>query len=230
MTQATEGGPTAEAVDQVPRPRTTPRRAETRRRLVDAAFDVLTEHGIRDARIELICERAGFSRGAFYSNFTSKEDLFLAMYEEQMHERGERLRVVIDDVLAGNVVAERQSLRETVRQIGTLFMEPLVPDQRWHLLVSEFRVHALRQPRLREQAERAQRRFFDEIGDILADMLRRLDITLRVTPHDAVSVLAAIYEKALERALFEGVDATTDDRLLTEVLPEVLLSLIVRED
>lgn len=207
-------------------PRTGRRRADTRRRLMDAAYDVFAEHGIRDARIELICDRAGFTRGAFYSNFTTKEDLFLALYEEQMREQCTRLQSVIEDVLTRNDVAGGSSVRDTVTRISTLFLEPLVPNQQWYLLISEFRVHAVRRPEVREHAQQAQRRFFEEIGDILACLLDRLGITLRVSPYDAVAVLAAMYEKALEQALFEGVDTTADSKLITEVLPEMMLSLI----
>jgi AcrR family transcriptional regulator len=59
----------------------TRRRAETRRRLVETAYAVFCETGIRDTPVELIRDRAGFTRGAFYSNFASKEELFLAVYQ-----------------------------------------------------------------------------------------------------------------------------------------------------
>src|SRR5699024_3701144 len=68
---------------------TTRRRAETRQRLMDAAYEVFAEYSIRDAPTELICDRAGFTRGAFYSNFSSKEDLFLAVFDQQLSRRVE---------------------------------------------------------------------------------------------------------------------------------------------
>src|SRR5882757_398554 len=78
----------------------TRRRAETRRRVIEAAYDVFAETGIRDAPVELICDRAGFTRGAFYSNFASKEELFLAVYEVQTQVRTDRARAAVDEATA----------------------------------------------------------------------------------------------------------------------------------
>ena len=51
------------------------RREQTRARLLDAAHEVFAEVGMDAASVEMICERAGFTRGAFYSNFATKDDL-----------------------------------------------------------------------------------------------------------------------------------------------------------
>lgn len=53
--------------------------AETRARLLDAALALIAEEGVGAASIRGICERAGYSQGAFYSNFVSKQDLLLAL-------------------------------------------------------------------------------------------------------------------------------------------------------
>ena len=54
------------------------RRSATRDRLVDAALGVFAEKGVVGASVEEISEAAGFTRGAFYSNFESKDELCLA--------------------------------------------------------------------------------------------------------------------------------------------------------
>ncbi|MDN5559707.1 MAG: TetR/AcrR family transcriptional regulator [Ruaniaceae bacterium] len=59
----------------------TPRREATRRRLVDAAVQEFAAHGIDATSVETICESAGFTRGAFYSNFADKDELVLAIVE-----------------------------------------------------------------------------------------------------------------------------------------------------
>src|SRR5438094_7823006 len=58
-------------------------RAETRRRLIEAATEVFAELGFHGASVEVIAERAGYTRGAFYSNFDGKDDLFLAVYDKR---------------------------------------------------------------------------------------------------------------------------------------------------
>ncbi|WP_344309906.1 TetR/AcrR family transcriptional regulator [Fodinicola feengrottensis] len=206
--------------------RTTKRRAETRRRLVSVAYEVFAEHGIGDAPVELICERAGFTRGAFYSNFTSKEALFLAVYEEQMQVRLDRLRAAVDEVIADPASRHPESLRETLGRIGERFMAPLMSDKTWYLVCAEFRVQALRQPPLRAQTEAAQEKFRQATAEVLTESLRRLGMTLTVSARDAVLVMTATYETALERAIFEEMDSPLDNRFVTEVLPIQMMGLI----
>src|SRR5699024_11927152 len=87
------------------------RRPETRQRLLDAALEVFAERGFGNTSVEQVCDRAGFTRGAFYSNFTSLEELFLAMWEQRstrmladvgaLLDTGEPLPVSsLDDVVA----------------------------------------------------------------------------------------------------------------------------------
>ena len=66
------------------RVRTRPTRDDTREKLFEAAARVFEEEGIGGASIEAIAAAAGFSRGAFYSNFTSKDELIIAMLEEHV--------------------------------------------------------------------------------------------------------------------------------------------------
>ena len=65
--------------DVVSRARIRPTREETRQRLFDAAAGVFERQGIGAVSIEAITDAAGFTRGAFYSNFASKDELIIAM-------------------------------------------------------------------------------------------------------------------------------------------------------
>jgi AcrR family transcriptional regulator len=66
------------------RVRTRPTRDDTREKLFEAAARVFEEQGIGGASIEAIAAAAGFTRGAFYSNFTSKDELIIAMLEDHV--------------------------------------------------------------------------------------------------------------------------------------------------
>src|ERR1700761_8607879 len=66
------------------RVRTRPTRDDTCEKLFEAAAQVFEEQGIGGASIEAIAAAAGFSRGAFYSNFKSKDELIIAMLEEHV--------------------------------------------------------------------------------------------------------------------------------------------------
>src|SRR5580693_10801730 len=68
------------------RVRTRPTRDETRDKLFEAAARVFEEQGIGSASIEAIAAAAGFSRGAFYSNFKSKDELIIAMMEDHVEQ------------------------------------------------------------------------------------------------------------------------------------------------
>src|SRR5439155_26468515 len=61
------------------------RRAQTRADLLDAAGRVFVERGFEGASIEAIAEEAGYTRGAFYSNFQSKEQLFAELLQQKAY-------------------------------------------------------------------------------------------------------------------------------------------------
>lgn len=127
--------------------------ALTRARLVESARQVFAEKGFYGASVEEVTERAGFTRGAFYSNFADKNDLFLAALEAH-------LEVEIDEV--GDMIrqaATPEAFLAAIRDRDT--QRPL--DRRWHMLRAEFRLHALRDPEVRPRLadqERGERRAY----------------------------------------------------------------------
>ncbi|UJW35751.1 TetR/AcrR family transcriptional regulator [Saccharothrix sp. AJ9571] len=197
------------------------RRAETRRRLIEAAYEVFSELGIRDAPVELICDRAGFSRGAFYSNFASKEELFLALYEVQMEQRADRLLVAVSTA-AASTPADVTAVAE---KASALFADSVAADTTWYLLYAEFRAQALRQPELRAATAAAEQRFHQVVAEILFGMLDRLGARLTVDPRSAVVTITALYEAMLERTLIDE-SPESGSRYLTEVLPRLVGALI----
>jgi TetR/AcrR family transcriptional regulator, transcriptional repressor of aconitase len=75
-------------------------RALTREKLLASAYEVMAREGYEGASIDRIAEEAGFSKGAFYSNFESKEEIFLELLEthsvQDIGEIAELLRNVSD--------------------------------------------------------------------------------------------------------------------------------------
>ena len=72
------------------------RRSETRRRLLSAAAALFETTGTISQSVEDICSRAGFTRGAFYSNFSSVDQLYLALHQEQAAIVWQRLHGALD--------------------------------------------------------------------------------------------------------------------------------------
>jgi AcrR family transcriptional regulator len=194
--------------------------------LVEAAYAVFSETGIRDAPVELICDRAGFTRGAFYSNFASKEELFLAVYEAQMGDRADRLRAAVESGLAAVDPGDGDSVTRVLLTAAAQFMQSPAADETWYLLNAEFRAQALRQPELRASTAAAEQVFHDALATLLQDMVDRLGLRLTVDPHAAVITVIALYETVLERALLNESPSTADNSFLTEVLPRVLAALV----
>src|SRR6478672_8575429 len=106
------------------RVRTRPTRDDTREKLFEAAALVFEEQGIGGASIEAIAAAAGFSRGAFYSNFKSKDELIIAMLEDHVDRSIRRNR----DLLAqhSNIEDFLEALKNMDRSQDPLGRAPLL--------------------------------------------------------------------------------------------------------
>ncbi|MCX5166988.1 TetR/AcrR family transcriptional regulator [Streptomyces antibioticus] len=117
-------------------PRVTRRRVRTRANLLDAAFAVFAAKGFGRVSIEEVCEAAGYSRGAFYSNFASLDELFFALYRE----RADLIARQVADALAGD--GPDLDVPASVDRVT----EVLLLDLDWLLVKTDFLVHAARDP------------------------------------------------------------------------------------
>ncbi|EED6225695.1 helix-turn-helix transcriptional regulator, partial [Salmonella enterica subsp. enterica serovar Haifa] len=87
-------------------PPATRSRENTRARLLDAAAQVFAEVGLDGASVEAVCERAGFTRGAFYSNFDSKDELFLTLAARVADARVDAVRTRVEQMRADGALGE----------------------------------------------------------------------------------------------------------------------------
>lgn len=120
-----------------PRP-TTRRRVETRRRLIDAALTVFAADGFGRVSVEQVCERAGFTRGAFYSNFDSLTEVFVELYQRRTTEVVDRITAAAAEI--GDVTTA------SVADLVSAVLEHLPDDRQWRSVQAEFTAHALRDP------------------------------------------------------------------------------------
>ncbi|MFL5819935.1 MAG: TetR/AcrR family transcriptional regulator [Solirubrobacteraceae bacterium] len=128
----------------MPRPRLTrkERQAHTRTCLMESAARIFTRRGLDQASIDEVAADAGYTKGAFYANFKSKEELFLAMLDERFAERLEEL----DRVLASEGTVEEQA-----REAGASFMRHVSADPEWQRLFLEFAAYAARNEDFRQE-------------------------------------------------------------------------------
>ncbi|MQY37661.1 hypothetical protein SRB17_56650 [Streptomyces sp. RB17] len=112
------------------------RRVHTRARLLQAAFEVFSAKGFGRVSIEEVCEAAGFSRGAFYSNFDTLDELFFALYQE----RADLIASQVAEALAQD--GPGLDVPASVDRVT----EVLLLDVDWLLVKTDFLVHAARDP------------------------------------------------------------------------------------
>jgi len=160
-------------------------RAATRGRLLEAAGEVFAERGFYGASVEEITERAGFTRGAFYSNFETKADLFLAVLDAHI----ERDRQLVTDVLArdpsANAFFELLKQRSAgVRESGE--------TQRWALLWAEFWLHVMRNPELAPKLAERQAGVRAGIAEMVERQCATFGITLPLPAEHLAAVMLAV--------------------------------------
>jgi AcrR family transcriptional regulator len=120
------------------------RQEQTRAALVDAAGHVFAERGFVGSSVEAITAEAGYTRGAFYSNFSSKEELFAELLQRRVYSRYAEL------ALQGADPATRPSARETGERLAAIQADP---DGGWIFrLWLEVLAHAGRDSEFREIA------------------------------------------------------------------------------
>lgn len=113
----------------------------TREQLMRAAREVFTRDGFESARIEDIAARAKKTRGAFYDNFRDKEDIFFAIFEEDIaRDQGK----VIEALSLASCFDERVA-------VLTRHLEELFRDKQRVLLNLEFKMYVIRHPQKRKR-------------------------------------------------------------------------------
>jgi AcrR family transcriptional regulator len=173
--------------------RVTRRRERTRANLLDAAFAVFAAKGFGHVSIEEVCEAAGYSRGAFYSNFDSLDELFFALY-------GQRADLIAEQVAQALALdGPELDVPASVERVT----EVLLLDVDWLLVKTDFLVHAARDPAVAQALLEHRERLRRAIEERLA----------RATGHTALpAVLGGVGGAA--RAVVAAYDGVTAQLLL----------------
>ncbi len=206
----------------------TSRRRQTRDRLLDAAYEVLARDGLEGASVEAICEAAGFSRGAFYSNFETKTELFLALIEREHRRRLEYLRTA---VLALRETPPRGTPQLSAQQVTEIVERVLgnQPSERdWFLITMQFELLALRQPEVAPRYLAYERQMVREIAAVLDDVAAALGQRFVIDSRDATALLMAGYSVSAKHALLLGAPdhAVEVRRLLGDWLPAIVSRIV----
>jgi AcrR family transcriptional regulator len=136
------------------------RQAQTRQELVDAADRLFTARGFHATSLDAVAAEAGFTKGAVYSNFSSKEDLFFAVYQRRVDTRVAEFE---------RVIAAAPTPREGIERIIPGGADRPQADDGWMAAFFEFWAHVLRHPELRERFAAQHRRIIDVLAAAMVE-------------------------------------------------------------
>jgi len=159
-----------------------------------AAEQTFARDGYEAARLEDIAARAGYTRGAFYANFASKEDIFFALLEQSVTQR----ITAVHELLGrhDNPQQRLRALREHYAQIAK--------DRRLVLLSLEFKLFAVRHPEAHARLRAQQRGLRLGGGDIVRRVMKSLGRSLAISSAAAATALGAFSHAMLLEHLVDA--------------------------
>jgi AcrR family transcriptional regulator len=155
------------------------KQAATRSLLMKAAATVCAKRGLQQTSIDEVAEEAGYTKGAFYSNFASKEELFLAMLDERFEQR-------VRDIDAA--IGSTDDPEAAARRAGDDFTRFLAADPEWQRLFFEFAAHAARNPEFREELVTRYRTLRSRIAELLRKRAEELGFEPPI-PFDQIALM-----------------------------------------
>jgi AcrR family transcriptional regulator len=178
---------------------------QTRRRLLEAAARVFRRRGYRGASVEAIVAEAGYTVGAMYSNFEGKDDLLLALLEQEIGKITKR-------VVAA--AAEAEDAIEKLRRGALEWMAVLDEEREFYVLLIEFWTLWVRDPELRSEHAKRFAALRRTLGGLVEEQTRQLGLSLRLSPEEVGAAVVALADGlSLQRLADRG--AFSDDLLAT---------------
>jgi AcrR family transcriptional regulator len=152
----------------------------TRERILEAAEQLFLERGYRATSVQDIAAAAGFTTGALYSSFKSKDDLFLAVADWRGDQNQEVLR---------NVLAAKKTSADAATAIGDA-LQALLPEPAWLAVFYEFASYAARDQELRRELTTR----FAALPATLEEVLGEVSATSPLPVHRLATIVAALMQ------------------------------------
>jgi AcrR family transcriptional regulator len=153
-----------------------------REAVLAAARRVFLDKGYAGASLEAIAEEAGFSKGVVYSQFGSKADLFLALLDRRIEERGAQ----------NERVAAQPAGIEGIRELLRVGGRDALAEQGWAQLLVEFRALAARDPALNRRYAEAHARTVEQFASVLGRLHDRAGLQPAVAPRSMATFILAL--------------------------------------
>lgn len=191
-------------------------RKVTRERLLTAARTVMVRQGIQGVSVEQICDEAGFTRGAFYSNFSSKDDLVLSMFEQEKDTMLAHLNTAIDTEGIGKRDDE-QALAAIIDRFSSAVPDSL--DQ--YVLTTEFVLHAMRDADVASTYAQVWSTLLNDLCDLMERVMANRGREFIIAAHHVAAIMLGTWEMSFRT----GDVGERDTEMLRQTLPAVLVSL-----
>ncbi len=191
------------------------RTAATRRKLLQAAEQLFARDGFEATRLEDIAAQAGYTRGAFYANFDSKEDIFFALLEHWVAQRIAEVNALLR--LHQNPAQRLRALRQYYAQNAK--------DRLLVLLSLEFKLFAVRHPEAAARLRARRQGLADCGGKLLQRVAKSLARSLPVSSAAAATALGGFsHTLFLEHLVDPKALSDGDVRRLLELVFDAVLT------
>jgi AcrR family transcriptional regulator len=184
------------------------RRAVTVERLLDAALETFADVGFAAASVEDICRRGGFTRGAFYSSFRTKDELFGALFARETARN-----IELAEAQLTGIEQEADPVTVGVERCLSAFRA----DRTWVLVLTEYRLHAARSPEAAAALHRHATALGDRLTVLIETVAARAGLTLTLPADRLAAAITAVHDGAVLAQVL-GPDPGTDDLERTALL------------
>jgi AcrR family transcriptional regulator len=184
------------------------RRADTVERLLDAALETFAEIGFAAASVEDICRRGGFTRGAFYSSFRTKDELFGALFARETARN-----IALAETQLTGIEQEADPVTVGVERCLSAFRA----DRTWVLVLTEYRLHAARHPEAAAALNEHVGALNDRLTALIETVAARAGLTLTLPAGQLARAVLAVHDGVVLSQV-PGPDAAPDDLERTALL------------
>jgi AcrR family transcriptional regulator len=192
-------------------------RADSRTRLLTAAASVFAAKGYDSATVEEVVATAGLSKGTFYWNFKSKEDLFQTLLEERVDRPARALMEITRSAPAD---------RPTAADVSAGLTQLITGERETLMLLQEYWAAATRNGRLARRYRRRQEALREALAETLEARHETRGVRLDLPARDLATAFMALAEGLACEALVDP--ESVDERLFGEILTLVYDGLEAR--
>lgn len=190
-------------------------KARTREQLLEAAARVFAEKGFSGASVEEVAAAAGYSTGALYSNFASKDELFVVLMTARQTRRVAAAAETWRKAATGD--------EEPLAVLGQLFVEQADHGAEFALLQAEFWLYAMRKPFARRALVERLTVQAEDVRQLLEAVMRRSGVPASVPPALVTTVVIALFQGLVRRRQLDP--ASVPEDLFAQALQWLLRGL-----